>query len=45
MNAPIVFDRNAEKVLSPEQRKLCPLLEDFSRTHFLAGGTAVALWL
>ena len=45
MNTPIVFDRNAEKVLSPEQKNLSPLLEDFSRTHFLAGGTAVALWL
>ena len=45
MNTPIVFDENAKKVLSKEQQKLSPLLEDFSRTHFLAGGTAVALWL
>lgn len=41
----IVFDSIALKVLSEKQQQLLPLLEDFSRTHFLVGGTAIALQL
>ena len=42
---PIIFDTIGEKVLSMEQMKLAPLLEDFAQTHFLAWGTAIALYL
>ena len=41
----IVFDQIAQRVLSKKQQKLKLLLEEFSKTHFLAGGTAIALHL
>lgn len=41
----IHFDSLAQKVLSREQQQLLPLLEEFSTTHFLVGGTAIALQL
>jgi hypothetical protein len=41
----ICFDEKALQVLDHDQQKLLPLLEDFSRDHFLAGGTAIALKL
>jgi hypothetical protein len=42
---PIVRDNNACEVLSLEQRKLIPLLQEFSKTHILVGGTAISLQL
>ena len=42
---PIILDTIARWVLAPSQQKLLPLLEEFSSTHFLAGGTAIALQL
>ncbi len=42
---PIAFNDLARKVLSPEQQSLKPLLEEFSKTHMLVGGTAIALML
>ncbi len=39
----IEFDETALKILSPEQQSLKPLLEEFMSTHFLVGGTAIAL--
>ena len=41
----IIFDKMALQVLSKQQQKLKPLLEEFSKTHFLVGGTAIALRL
>ncbi len=41
----ITFDKTAKKVLTPEQIVLKPLLEEFAKTHLLAGGTAIALHL
>lgn len=41
----IVFDAIGKKVLNEDQMKISPLLEEFSRTHFLGGGTAIALYL
>lgn len=38
-------NKNAEKVLTPSQLELKPLLEEFNKTHFLVGGTAIALEL
>lgn len=34
-NRPVVFDGIGKSVLNQEQRRLAPLLEDFSATHFL----------
>lgn len=45
MSSKIILNAVAKKVLNHNQQKLIPLLEDFSTTHFLAGGTAVALYL
>ncbi len=39
----IIFDEIANKVLNKKQQELKPLLEEFSRTHFLWGWTAIAL--
>lgn len=41
----ISFNETARKVLSSEQQSLKPLLEEFSKTHILVGGTAIALFL
>ena len=41
----IIFDAVALKVLSEEQQAMKPLLEEFMKTHFLVGGTAIALHL
>ncbi len=41
----IIFDKIAEKVLTPEQMGIKPLLEEFAKTHLLVGGTAIALHL
>lgn len=41
----IHLDEKAKKVLDTQQQLLLPLLEDFSKTHFLAWGTAIALRL
>jgi hypothetical protein len=44
-NNKIIFDEIAKKVLTKEQQSLHPLLTEFSKTHFLVGGTAIALIL
>lgn len=36
MSPKIVLDATAKKVLNHDQQELIPLLEDFSKTHFLA---------
>lgn len=41
----IVFDSQATQVLSQKQQELLPLLEEFSKTHFLIWGTAISLQL
>lgn len=44
-NHNIIFNSNAELILSKEQKVLKPFLEEFSRTHFLVWWTAIALIL
>ncbi|MEI7511005.1 MAG: nucleotidyl transferase AbiEii/AbiGii toxin family protein [Candidatus Peregrinibacteria bacterium] len=39
------FSSDEQKVLTPEQCALAPLCEEFSKTHILVGGTAIALLL
>lgn len=41
----VIFNEIWEKVLSKEQKYLVTILEEFSDTHFLAWGTAIALYL
>jgi len=41
----IIFNDIAKKVLTVDQQSISPLLEEFSKTHFLVGGTAIALIL
>ncbi len=45
MNKKIIFDKIAQKVLSPEQINCKPILEEFCNSHILVGGTAIALIL
>lgn len=41
----VEFNEREKRVLSPAQQSLKKLLSEFSKTHFLGGGTAVALHL